>query len=150
MVPGVPTPGSQTDFALVIPEERDGFHLVEQYRYPTRRRSWEFPQGTFRHPRPLDDPRDLAMAELEEETGLRAGRIRALGRLDIAPGLTSQGGHVFLATELVAGPPRREPEEQDMRQRWVPRADFEGMVRAGEITDGPTIAAYALLLLHER
>jgi hypothetical protein len=30
------------DFALVIPVERDGFHLVEQYRYPVSHRSWEF------------------------------------------------------------------------------------------------------------
>ena len=28
------------DFALVIPAEPDGFHLVEQYRYPVRRRAW--------------------------------------------------------------------------------------------------------------
>jgi hypothetical protein len=35
------------DFALIIPVERDGFHLVEQYRYPVSHRSWEFPQGTL-------------------------------------------------------------------------------------------------------
>ena len=35
------------DFGLVIPAERDGFWLVEQYRYPLGRRCWEFPQGTW-------------------------------------------------------------------------------------------------------
>lgn len=30
------------DFALIIPVERDGFYLVEQYRYPVSHRSWEF------------------------------------------------------------------------------------------------------------
>ena len=34
-------------FALVLPYERDGFWLVEQYRYPVGRRAWEFPQGTW-------------------------------------------------------------------------------------------------------
>jgi hypothetical protein len=38
------TPGiygyiERADFVLVIPEENDGFHLVEEYRYPIRRRS---------------------------------------------------------------------------------------------------------------
>src|SRR6266487_4510845 len=33
------------DFALVIPAEKDGFHLVEEYRYPIGRRTWSFPQG---------------------------------------------------------------------------------------------------------
>lgn len=32
------------DFALVIPVEQDGFHLIEQYRYPVSHRSWEFPK----------------------------------------------------------------------------------------------------------
>ena len=35
------------DFALIIPVEDGGFHLVEQYRYPVRMRCWEFPQGTL-------------------------------------------------------------------------------------------------------
>ena len=34
-------------FALVLPYERDGFWLVEQFRYPVGRRAWEFPQGTW-------------------------------------------------------------------------------------------------------
>ena len=34
-------------FALVLPAERNGFWLVEQYRYPIGRRAWEFPQGTW-------------------------------------------------------------------------------------------------------
>ena len=32
-------------FALVIPAEDDGFHMVEEYRYPIGRRTWSFPQG---------------------------------------------------------------------------------------------------------
>ena len=35
------------DFALVIPAEDDGFHLVEEFRYPIARRTWSFPQGGF-------------------------------------------------------------------------------------------------------
>ena len=37
-----------------------------------------------------------------------------------------------------------------MRQAWVPRARFEEMISEGAITDDSTVAAYALLLLHER
>ncbi len=35
------------DFALVIPAEDGGFHLVEEYRYPISLRTWSFPQGTM-------------------------------------------------------------------------------------------------------
>jgi hypothetical protein len=57
---------------------------------------------------------------------------------------------VFLATELTAGVPAREHEEQDMLHSWIPRAGFEAMIRDGQIKDDSTLAAYALLLLYER
>jgi hypothetical protein len=36
-----------------------------------------------------------------------------------------------------------------MRQEWVSRAEFKNMIRNGLITDDSTVAAFALLLLHE-
>jgi hypothetical protein len=37
-----------------------------------------------------------------------------------------------------------------MRQQWVTRAQFEQMIGQGAITDDSTLAAYTLLLLHEK
>lgn len=129
------------DFAVVIPFENDGFHLVEQYRYPLGARSWEFPSGSF--PEGVTGtPTELAAAELAEETGFTAGRLDRLGYLNPSNSITGQGCHVFLATDLTPGEPRRELSEQDMRQEWFPRAELERMLRDGVITDGPTIAAY--------
>ena len=137
------------DYALVIALDGDQLHLVEQFRYPLGLRRWEFPQGTA--PERADaDPLDLARRELREETGLRAETMTWIGLLDVAAGMSSQRGRVFLATGLTAGAPERELEEQDMRSAWFSRAKFESMVRGGEITDAQSIAAYALLLLHER
>ena len=139
----------KADFALVIPAENDGFHLVEEYRYPIRRRTWSFPQGGFPHGQ-SGRPEDLARLELLQETGFRASRMAKLGFLNCAHGISSQGGHVFVATGLTPGPPERETEEQDMRQAWVARPEFEDMVDRGLITDDFTLAAYALLLIGER
>ncbi|KAA9162084.1 NUDIX hydrolase [Amycolatopsis acidicola] len=137
------------DYALVIPLDGDRLHLVEQYRYPLGLRRWEFPQGTA--PGLADmDATELAARELREETGLVAGRMTDLGLLDVAPGMSSQRGRVFLATELTAGPHEREHEEQDMRTGWFSRTEFEKLITRAEITDAQSIAAYTLLLLHER
>jgi len=135
-------------YALVIPLDGDRLHLVEQFRYPLGMRRWEFPQGTAPNLAAVDAG-ELAARELREETGLLARELTALGVLDVAPGLTSQRGTVFLATGLTQGEPAREPEEQDMRTAWFARAEFEAMITSGEITDAQTIAAYTLLLLHE-
>lgn len=137
------------DFALVIPAEGDGFHLVEEYRYAIGRRSWNFPQGSAPDGQ-VCEPEELARRELAEETGLRAATMTPLGFLHCAHGSTGQGFHTFLATDLAAGPPDREPEEQDMRQGFVSRREFEEMIRTGVITDDATVAAYTLLLLWER
>ncbi|HEY2706254.1 MAG TPA: NUDIX hydrolase [Candidatus Dormibacteraeota bacterium] len=137
------------DFALVIPLDGDGVHLVEQYRYAVAARSWEFPQGTYPDRRD-GDPAELARIELEEETGLRAAHLQHLGYLYQGPGHSSQGMNVFVATGLSPGQARRELEEQDMRQRWVSRAELEEMIGRGGIRDSSSVAAYALLVLHER
>lgn len=135
--------------AVVVPRDGDRLHLVEQFRYPVGERRWEFPMGTAPDRAELD-PAVLAARELEEETGLVAGRMELLGRLDIAPGMSSQREHVFLASELTAGPPDREHQEQDMRTAWFTVAEFEEMVRDGRIVDAQTLAAYLLLVLHDR
>ncbi|GAA2778506.1 NUDIX hydrolase [Saccharopolyspora taberi] len=137
------------DYALVIPVAGDRLHLVEQYRYPLGLRRWEFPMGTA--PDRLEvDAAELAARELREETGLRAGKLTDLGTLDVASGMSSQRGRVFLATELTVGEHERELEEQDMRTAWFTRAQFERMIADGEVTDAQSLAAYARLLLHER
>ncbi|WP_328808046.1 NUDIX hydrolase [Nonomuraea antri] len=134
------------DFVLVMPEENDGFHLVEEYRYPIGRRSWSFPQGTAA----AETREEEARRELAEETGLRATDLRLLGRMDNAHGITTQGLHVYLAVGLTKGETDREHTEQDMRQRWVHRTEFEQLILNGSITDSSSIAAYTLWLLEHR
>ena len=134
-------------YALVMPYDGKRFRLVEQFRYPLGERRWEFPQGTAPD-RAEVEPSELAARELREETGLRATSLEALGLVDVAAGMTSQRGWVFLATGIVEGETEREHEEQDMRSEWFPRGDVEDMMRSGVIADAQSIAAYGLFLLH--
>ncbi len=138
-------------FAIVLAAERDGFWLVEQFRHPLGRRAWEFPQGTWSTEGETagdgGSPEQLARAELAEETGLRAAELRHLGHLDLAPGLSTQEFDVWLATGLTAGPTAREATEADMRSEFVTEVQLRAMVREGRFTDGPSLAAYGLLLL---
>jgi 8-oxo-dGTP pyrophosphatase MutT (NUDIX family) len=144
--PGIYSVIEKPDFTLVLPAERDGFWLVEQFRHPIGRRSWEFPQGTW-SPGDGGTAEQLARAELAEETGLRAAGLRRLGRLDLAPGLSTQRFDVWLATELTPGPTAREASEADMHCAFVPAGELTTMIRDGRFTDAPSLAAYALLLL---
>jgi 8-oxo-dGDP phosphatase len=147
--PGVYAVVDKPTFALVMPYDGHRFRLVEQFRYPIGARRWEFPQGTA--PGVADtEPFELAERELREETGLRAASFEALGQIDIAPGMSSQRGWVFLATGIAEGESDREHEEQDMRSAWFPREEVEQMIRSSVIVDSQSIAAYGLFLLDGR
>jgi len=73
--------------------------------------------------------------------------MELLGHLDVAPRMSSQLGTVWLATELAVGSAQREHTEQDMRAAWFPIAEFDAMIRRGEVTDAQSLAAYLLLRL---
>ena len=135
------------DFVVILPLHDDGtVTLVEQYRYPVRRRMIELPMGMWERA-PGHPPEMVAKGELTEETGLVASSIIHAGEILQGAGYCNQRGHVFLATGLQPGAARREVSEQDMATHRVPRETFEAMMRDGEITDAITIAAFGLLRL---
>ncbi|MFE2562125.1 NUDIX domain-containing protein [Streptomyces sp. NPDC059352] len=141
--PGLYAYVDKPDFALIIPRSATGFWLVEEFRYPVGGRRWSFPQGSWPEGG-SGDATALARAELAEETGLSAGRLHPLGRLEIAPGMSNQGMHVFLAEELVPGTPHREATESDMIHRHFTADEFRALVAAGELVNAASLAALAL------
>jgi 8-oxo-dGTP pyrophosphatase MutT (NUDIX family) len=144
---GTYTVVEKRDFALVIPLMDNGFWLVQQFRYTVGSREWEFPQGGW--PADVSGTQDeLARAELAQETGFRAGSMTHLGRLFAAYGFSGQSYDVFLASDLVPGPPDRERTESDMVHRWFAEPDVRDMIRHGELRDAHSVAALALLDLH--
>jgi ADP-ribose pyrophosphatase YjhB (NUDIX family) len=137
-------------YALVIArDENDRYRLVEQFRYPIGLRRWEFPQGTAPGSVVGDEPAPATLAadELREETGLRAESMEVLGQLDVAPGMSSQRGWVFLATGITEGEHERELEEQDMHSEWFTGDQIDQMIVDGTITDAQTMAAWMMLRL---
>jgi 8-oxo-dGTP pyrophosphatase MutT (NUDIX family) len=146
--PGIYSVVDKPASVIVIPREGDRLFLVEQFRYAVGARRWEFPAGTAPDGQDLP-PEQLAVRELAEETGLRAGALSQIGTVDVAPGFSSQRQAVFLAEHLVEGPTEREHEEQDMDARWWEVADVWIAVAAGEICDAQTLAALTLLSAHD-
>jgi 8-oxo-dGTP pyrophosphatase MutT (NUDIX family) len=136
----------RAEFAVVCPVQDGVVHLVEQFRYPVGQRCWEFPMGTWEW-RADVSPEDLAAAELQEETGLRAGTLIEVGQVFQAAGYSNQAGRAFFATDLVQGEPTLEQEEQDLVQGKFPVAEFERMIRGGIVRDVVTISAFAMARL---
>ena len=111
--------------------------LVCQHRYTLDAWSWEIPEGGGDPQRPVEE--ELAR-ELQEETGLVAGRLTPLGEVHTSNSVTDERGVLFLAEELTEGPSRPEPTEQLVLWR-LPLEHAVEMAADGRITDSLSVAA---------
>ena len=134
------------DFAIILPIDGQRIHLVQQYRYSFGQRYWEAPQGAWED-RPDIDPEELALAELRQETGLRAGKLIYIGKQHLAYGFCTQSYHIFIAKEFAQGERDLDVEEEDLISQWFDLAEFERMIINGEILDASTVNAYGLAKL---
>lgn len=128
---------------MILPVDGDHVYLTEQFRYPVKNRFMEFPGGAW-ETKTDPDPLELARGELQEETGLLAGKMEHLGCLFYAYGIADQPFDIFRATELSQGKPNREAEEQDLLVKRVSIRELEEMIATGVIRDAASIAAWAL------
>jgi ADP-ribose pyrophosphatase len=124
--------------AAVLPVDADGrVVLVRQWRFPLGRETLELPAGRIE---PGDDPQATACREMEEEAGLRAGRVESLGSILPAPGYLTERVWLYLARDLEAVPQRLEEDEFVEIVRMTIDEALDA-IDAGEIDDAKTVVA---------
>jgi len=133
-------PGAVAILPMVDP---DRICLIHSRRLTVEQTLVEVPAGTRE---PNEPPLDGARRELQEETGYRAEHWEKLGEFYTSPGILTERMHVFLATGLTAGPPRREANEE-IENFVVTWDEAMAMIDRGEIVDGKTLVA---LLAYDR
>jgi ADP-ribose pyrophosphatase len=122
----------------IVPIDQDGnTWLVGQYRYTLDEYSWEIPMGggLVQH-----DLLDSAKRELQEETGLTAGKWTEIMKIHTSNSVTDELGVVYLAEDLTAGEPNFD-ETELLQIKKLPFSEALEMVMTGEITDSISIAA---------
>ncbi len=110
--------------------------LLRQYRYATDGYLLEVPAG--RPDFPGEDWEDCARRELQEETGLSAGRLIPLTTIYTTPGFTDERIHLFLAFDLTTGENRLDSDEF-IETISLPLSEAILRIRSGEIVDAKTI-----------
>jgi len=97
---GVIYPGDNA--AIVALDAQDHVYLVGEFNFPLQRFEWMIPSGKVEDG---EDPLAAARRELAEEVGMAASLWEPLGNYYLSSGISPQTTHVFLATDLSAGPP---------------------------------------------
>ena len=122
--------------AVIIPVFADGtVAMVRQYRYAAEKFLLEIPAGTLNAG---EDPQLGAERELEEEIGVRAGKVEKLTEFYVSPGFLTEKMHLFLATDLTPTKQNLEIDEILSVERYS-FPDLLEMIRRGEIEDAKTI-----------
>lgn len=136
----------KTDFVVIVPVQDGYIYLVEQYRYPVKKRFQELPQGSWEE-QPNTDHAIVAVGELKEETGLVAKQMEYIGHQYLAYGYSNQAYHIYFATDLEPGATSLDEEEEGLISKKILIKEFEEMIINGEIKDATTINAYSLAKL---
>lgn len=114
--------------------------FVRQYRHAVGLEILELPAGGLE---PGESPENCAQREIREEIGMRAGYLREVGAIYLAPGYSTEYLHIFLATDLSPAPLEGDIDEFLSIER-IPLAQIPKMIQAGEIVDGKTLAVFQL------
>lgn len=111
--------------------------FVEQYRYPVHKTTLEIPAGKLKKGQ---SPLACAKAELSEETGYKASKMKKLLSFNTSVAFSTEVLHIFLATGLKAGKMHLDDDEF-VNVKKIPLDKALLLVRKGIITDSKTIIA---------
>lgn len=117
--------------------------LIRNFRIAVGKTLIEVPAGTLE---PNEPSIETARRELIEETGYTAGKMEAVTKFYMSPGIQNELMHCFVATELTFGDAHREAGEE-IQNLVVAWDEAMAMVDRGEIQDSKSIAA---LLTYDR
>lgn len=122
----------------IIPVDKNGdVWCVRQFRYPMGKLMLETPAGKLEKG---EDPKDCAVRELSEETGITAGELVFLGDICPTPGYCKEILYIYLALDLDYG--ESHPDENELLDVEKHSLDeLYGMVMRNEIRDAKTIVA---------
>lgn len=122
---------------MVPVDDRGQIWFIRQYRHAIGQELLELPAGTLHDG---EDPAAGAARELQEEIGMRAGRLELLASFWLAPGYSTELMHAFLATDLQPAP--LPPDEDEIISAApLPAAEALAAVARGEVRDAKSLAA---------
>ena len=131
--------------AVIALNDRDEVLLINQWRTALGSVTTEIPAGKLE---PGEDPRECALREFEEETGLAAGTLDYVTSITPAAGFCDEVLHIYVATDLTeASGEHTADDDEFIDVRWVPLDEAVAACTGGLISDCKTIIALLMVAM---
>lgn len=129
----------------ILPIENGQIYLVQQYRYPVGKTTWEIPAGKREKGQTY---LACARAELKQETGLKAKSMKKLLMFHPSNAFSNEQLHLYVATGLTRG--KDSPDEDEfLNVKKFPLTDVYRMIDKGQINDAKTLIGLMWYRLHQ-
>jgi ADP-ribose pyrophosphatase len=129
------------DSVTIIPlDAENNVIFVSQFRMGSESVLLELPAGVMND---NETPRECALREIREETGMAAGKMEQLGSAYLAPGYSSELNHIFLATKLTFSPLDMDDDEF-LENEKIPASEIPALAVQGRLQDSKSLAALYL------
>ena len=132
--------------ACVLYVEEEKVLLVRQYRYAYGESIYEIPAGKLEKG---EDPMFAAARELEEEGGIKAGRLQLLYVNYPSPGYTDEKIYIYRAFDGERVKAHLD-EGEFLDAEFLPLSQVKEMMKNGEIRDGKTLIALQSYFIEEK
>jgi len=129
------------DSVTIIPVDQErNIWFVTQFRMGCEKILLELPAGVMSE---HESPRECALREIREETGMAAGNLEQLGSIYLAPGYSSELNHIFLATDLYPSPLDMDKDEFLGLEKYS-LEKIPALIQSGKLQDSKSLAAFQM------
>ena len=138
-------PAMVNDAVVTVPKLGDKYVLLKQYRHSLRRELIAFPRGFGENGLSAEEN---AAKELSEEIGASVTEARLIGHVEPDSGMIGNSVAVVVCTVDGA---QLKPGYEGIKELILLSGDeLAEWIKDGRITDGYTLAAFALLMTQEQ
>ncbi len=136
------------DFVVIVPQTKKGkLILVQQYRHGVEKLLLNFPMGYIN---PKEKPKNAALRELSEETGLVVQDVRLLGSFFLSPPFMKTKGYIFSAVNISVPSENSKVSSMKFDKQEIKKVislsqpEIEKRIHSGEICDFTSVCSYLL------
>lgn len=127
------------DAVVIIPvNENNEVVFIEQYRETIESVALELPAGMIEKG---EDPREAAIRELEEETGIKARQVEFLTSVYASAGYTAEKLYVYYAKDFEYGTQHLDETEEILNIRKIPLEECIKLIIDNKIDHASVVIA---------